>query len=131
MLPAVENILIDFNIEELPSRTYKLEEERLKGYRDGIEAVRQAIYLILNVERYKYQIYSWNYGIELEDLIGKPIYYVKVELERRIKEALSQDTRIKNLYNFTYETKDKDALVCRFNVDTIFGTLETEKVVSL
>ena len=39
---------------------------------DKREALRQAVYLILNVERYAYPIYSRNYGSELVDLIGQP-----------------------------------------------------------
>lgn len=131
MLPQVDAV-IDFDVQESTSRTFSLQidNNRIKGYKDGIEAVKQAIYLMLNVERYKYVIYSWNYGVELEDLIGKPIYYVKVEMERRIKEALMQDTRIKDVYNFSH-TSNKDTVTCRFNVDTIFGTIEAEKVVSI
>ncbi len=131
MLPQVDAV-IDFDVQEPTSRTFSLQidNNRIKGYKDGIEAVKQAIYLMLSVERYKYVIYSWNYGVEIEDLVGKPIYYVKVELERRIKEALMQDTRIKDVYNFSY-ISNKDTLTCRFNVDTIFGTIDTEKVVSI
>ena len=36
---------------------------------DETEAVRQAAIKILNTERYENEIYSWNYGIELKDLI--------------------------------------------------------------
>ena len=129
MLPAVDTV-IDFTVEEPTSRTFSLDNNTIKGYKDGIEAVKQAIYLMLNVERYKYVIYSWNYGVEIEDLVGKPIYYVKVELERRIKEALMQDTRIKDVYNFSH-TSNKDTVTCRFNVDTIFGMIEAKKVVSI
>ena len=129
MLPAVDTV-IDFKVEESTSKTFSLDNNTIKGYKDGIEAVKQAIYLMLNVERYKYVIYSWNYGVEIEDLVGKPIYYVKVELERRIKEALMQDTRIKDVYNFSH-TSNKDTVTCRFNVDTIFGMIEAKKVVSI
>lgn len=38
---------------------------------DGMEAVKQAVYKILQTERYKYVIYDWNYGVELEDLLEK------------------------------------------------------------
>ncbi|MFR8334422.1 MAG: DUF2634 domain-containing protein [Oscillospiraceae bacterium] len=44
---------------------------RVQGMTDEQDAVRQAVYLILNVERYAYPIYSRNYGSELTDLIGQ------------------------------------------------------------
>ena len=72
-----------------------IDGERITGtMTDDIEAVKQAIYKILNTERYQYPIYSWNYGVELADLFGKPIAYVLPEIPRRIKEALVADDRI-------------------------------------
>jgi len=67
---------------EPTSRTYKLniDRETITGYIDEKEAMIQAIYLILNIERYDYLIYSWNYGIELKDLFGQPTFYVMAEL---------------------------------------------------
>lgn len=128
MIPAVSGV--EFVVQELPSKTYRLMDNNIRGYRDGLEAVKQAIYIALNVERYKHVIYSWNYGIELVDLFGKPLYYVQTELGRRIKEALEQDGRIKDVYNFRYST-NKETLVCTFNVDTIYGTVEASKEVML
>ena len=54
----------------------------------------QAVYLILNVERYAFPIYSRDYGSELSDLIGTPRDYAISEIKRRITEALTQDDRI-------------------------------------
>ena len=91
----------DFEVVEQPSYTYRMvlpnrddEPTKFKSKTDGIEAVKQAVYKILNTERYTYPIYSWNYGIELVDLFGQPIPWVYPELERRITEALVWDDRI-------------------------------------
>ena len=45
--------LVSFTVETQPSDTYKLdiEHNRVRGMTDEQDAVRQAIYLILNVER--------------------------------------------------------------------------------
>ena len=70
-----ENIdLINFTMEEQPSYTHKLDidRSRVSGMTDNQDALIQAVYLILNVERYVYPIYSHNYGVELADLIGQP-----------------------------------------------------------
>ena len=76
--------------EEIPTPTPRIimGKNRLMGSCDGLEAIKQAVYLILNVERYRYVIYSSNYGVEFDDLLGKPVPYVMPELKRRIEEAL-------------------------------------------
>ncbi len=106
MLPDRDNdISTEYEFIESPTKTYsmQLDGDRIRGKTGERKAIEQAIYKILLTERYQYLIYSWNYGIELKDLFGKPIPYCCVELERRIKEALLQDTRITNVYNFEFE----------------------------
>ena len=117
---------------EPTSRTYKLNinKETISGYIDEREAMRQAIYLILNIERYDYLIYSWNYGIELKDLFGQPTFYVMAELERRITEALTADSRITGVDNFEI-TREGKKVHAKFTVHTIFGDIEVEKVVMI
>ncbi|OYP38956.1 hypothetical protein CG709_05540 [Lachnotalea glycerini] len=91
--------------------------------------MKQAIYKILCTERYNYIIYSQDYGIELEELIGQPTSYVIPELERRIIDALMQDDRIIDVYNFEFATPKKNVVTVTFNVDTQFGTLAMEREV--
>lgn len=133
MLPAVnDDLQKDFEIEEETSHTYKLDLDNstIAGYVDDLEAMKQAIYLILNIERYEYLIYSWNYGIELNDLYGQPIPFVLPELKRRITEALVQDSRILGVDNFSFET-NKGKVHVTFTVHTIFGDVEAERVVTI
>lgn len=125
----------EINIQEFTeptSRTYKLNIDRgnITGYTDEQEAMIQAIYLILNIERYDYLIYSWNYGIELKDLFGQPTFYVMAELERRITEALLADSRIMAVDNFEI-TREGKKVHAKFTVHTIFGDVEGEKVVMI
>lgn len=133
MLPAVnDDLQKDFEIEEETSHTYKLDLDNstIAGYVDDLEAMKQAIYLILNIERYEYLIYSWNYGIELNDLYGQPIPFVLPELKRRITEALVQDSRILGVDNFSFEI-NKGKVHATFTVHTIFGDVEAERVVTI
>ena len=133
MIPAVnDDLQSDFEFEDEPSNTYKmnLNESTIAGYVDEREAMVQAIYLILNIERYEYLIYNWDYGIELTDLFGQPIPFVLPELKRRITEALIQDTRITGVDDFSFET-DKGKVHVNFTVNTIFGEIEAEKVVTI
>lgn len=115
-----------------PSKTYRMriEEERVTGTADGIDAIAQACYKILNTERYRFVIYSWNYGVELQDLFGKPIPYVFSELPRRIREALLQDDRVEAVDGFEMSHKGGDVLA-RFTVHTAYGDIELEKGVTI
>ena len=133
MIPSTTGFLEqDFVIEEQPSRTYKmhLNETIIIGHTDQQDAMVQVIFSILNTERYQYIIYSWNYGIELIDLYGQPVSYVIPEVKRRITEALTWDERIISVDNFSFDT-NKGKITCNFTVHTIFGDIETEKVVNL
>lgn len=103
----------------------------IRGYVEEIEMMKQVVYKILVTERYKYIIYSWNYGIELDDLFGQPTNYVKPELKRRIIEALIQDVRIINVDNFEFDDSKRGVLEAKFTVYTIYGDFETMKEVTI
>ena len=127
MIPTINILTQEITEVSYPNRTYRIatEHDRIDGYVDNLEAVKQAIYLILSSERYKHIIYSWNYGVELLDLIGKPMPYVMSELPRRIKEALMQDNRIVDVTDFTFE-KNRSKLHTTFTVVTNIGNISTE-----
>lgn len=127
----------DFEVVEEPSCTYKMvlptrddDVARFNGKTDELDAVKQAVYKILNTERYEYPIYSWNYGIELKDLFGQPIPWVYPELERRITEALTWDDRIDSVTDFEFENFRND-VHAKFTVNTIYGSYEDELVVGI
>ena len=124
--------LISFAIETQPGYTYKLDIEhgRVNGMTDNREALYQAIYLILNVERYRYPIYSRRYGSEFVDLIGKSKQYAMSEIKRRVTEALMQDDRIMAVDDWSFETGKKWVLA-KFTVYTIYGELEFTKEVEI
>lgn len=112
------------------SRAYKITGNRIQGYTDGLDVLKQAIYKMLNTERYEYPIYSFNYGIELESLIGKDKIYVQIELKRRIRECLLRDDRITEVDNFKFEGKG-DSLLCTFDVHSIFGNITVSREVNI
>lgn len=133
MTPQVQDDLRNgFTIETLPSYTLGLRtaSERVLGRVDGLEAMRQAIYLILSVERYDYLIHSWNYGVELRDLYGMPTSYCIPEIERRIREALLQDDRISAVDGFSFE-EDRGKIHATFTVTTDYGAVEAERTVDI
>lgn len=133
MIPSNTGFLEqDFEIERQPTHTHKmnLEAHLIRGYTDGLEAMKQAIYKILLTERYQYVMYSWNYGIELLDLFGMPVSYVCPELERRITEALTWDDRIESVDNFEFDLSKKGVVHVSFTAHTIFGDVQAEREVN-
>ena len=95
------------------------------GTIDEIQAVEQAVFLILNTERYEWLIHSWDYGVELHNLIGKDVEYCIPEIERRVREALLQDDRITAVQNFEF-TVNKKKVLTTFTVVSIFGEINAE-----
>lgn len=133
MIPSVSGFLPqEIRTIEQPSNTYYMERDtkRIRGFADGIEAVKQVVFKILNTERYQYVIYSWNYGIETIDLYGQTASYVMSELKRRISEALLQDSRIESVDGFEF-SENGSQISCTFYVHTIYGNFDAEKVVNI
>lgn len=128
MIPKIK-ISADITVKELPTKTHRMElyeGNYILGFVDSLKAMEQAIYKIIRTERYKYIIYSWNYGIELEDLFGMPVEYCVVELERRISEALLQDNRITAVNGFEFDTESERGtiLIKKFIAETVFGEIQ-------
>ena len=74
--------------------------------------------IILNVERFRWQIYRPYSGMQWRGLIGQDPGYVTAELQRRLREALTMDDRVKGISQFDY-ILDGDALACSVTVDTV------------
>jgi hypothetical protein len=117
--------------EELEtSRTYTLSETVIQSFTDELDALHQAIYKMLNTEKYEYPIYSFSYGIELDSLIGKDQTYVKIELKRKIRDCLLQDERVTSVDNFIF-TVNGDQMLCTFDVISIYGNTKISKEVNV
>ena len=88
---------------------------------EGNEAIKIWIYKALQTPRYQYEIYSWDYGSELMDLIGKA--YTKgltqSEASRYIKEALLINPYILDV-NVVSTSFDGDVLSANVRVKTIY-----------
>lgn len=132
MTPIQEMEISMASIEKktIPSLTWQLQEEELGGEIDALEAMRQAIDKILHTERYRFLIYDWNYGMELEELFGKNVTYVIPELKRRIEDALLADDRITAVTDFSF-MQEKGSLTATFLVHTIFGEITAERTVDM
>lgn len=130
MIPQTE--VITEVVQERPDKTYKIDLQQMKliGKTDGIEAMKQAIYKVLNTMRYEHIIYSWDYGFDVNGIIGQDERYVRASLERKIEDALLQDERVKSVSEFEFE-RVKDGLLVRFVVNSVFGEIEAKKAVKV
>lgn len=115
-----------------PSRTWYINKEtnRIQGECDGWQSVRQAVEIILNVERFRWQIYSHYSGMQWDGLIGQDPGYVASELQRRITDALLMDDRVRGISDFSY-TVEGNTLRASLTVNTVYGDTQTSVEVNI
>lgn len=113
---------------EYPTKTFLIDTDSktISGTGEGLAAMEQTVQIALGVERYAYQIYTSNFGSELNGLIGKPAEYTASMLKRRIQETLSGDPRILGADGFVFDTAVPSTLKCSFQVHTVYGTVFSE-----
>lgn len=124
----------DFEYQQEPGHTYKMRVDledgtagQIIGYTDGIDAVEQAVYKLLNTERGEFEIYKDQYGVEIDDLFGMPVIYVIPELDRRITDAVMQDDRVESVGNFSFDLPRKGVIHVAFKVTSIYGDINIQK----
>lgn len=118
---------------EMPSRTYCLDLDtgRIIGIVDGMEAVNQSIRKAIITARYNCLIYNSDYGSEVESMVHDSIStpeLIETALPELIRDAVSQDTRILEIYDFEFAFKN-DAVFISFSADTIFGKTRISEVI--
>lgn len=126
MIPVYEEELLYGELEEeetIPGLTWKLNEEAgtIERKIDGTEALRQAIFCMLQIERFAYEIYSEDYGVELHERFGQPLEFATMEIEETIADTLLQDDRIVNVSEFQF-LQTKEGLQVQFTVEGTDGT---------
>jgi phage baseplate assembly protein W len=130
MIPESVMDLTSLEEKVYPSTTYKLDlqTKRIGRKIDGLEAAIQAVTKILMTERYAHVIYSGDYGVELESLIGKEFEYVESDIRRRLEEAVASDDRIQGITELTTERSGKNNLIVNCTIQTVDGafTISTE-----
>lgn len=123
-LPQTIGFDTSFVVTGRPSKTWIIDRQTMQvsGMDDGIEAVRQTVECIMQVERYKWQIYSTQYGNELSTLVGDDYDYIQSELPRMVEEALMQDDRVLSVDDFTFERKE-DTVTVTCTVHCVYGDI--------
>lgn len=117
---------------DMPSKTYKLDLDngRIIGKVDELEAMNQFIRKALITPRFKCLIYDSQYGSEIREITTTDATreFIESEMPRLVEDALTYDPRILKVYDFSFSFKD-DSVFVKFSVDTIFGTTEFEGVI--
>lgn len=86
---------------------------------EGLPALEIWIYKTLRTERFRYLAYSWNYGHELDNLLGQRSAPDKTEAERYVREALNSPY-ILSFSDFDID-QSEDVLKISFTANTVYG----------
>ena len=124
-LPEVVGFDTDIVVASQPSKTWIIDRNTMQVscMDKGLEAVRQAVEIALNVERYRWTIYSTNFGSELNDLVGEDEAYIIAEIPRLVEGALSPDNRVVSVDNYVFQKTDTNSMTVSFTVHTVYGDL--------
>lgn len=128
-LPEINNfanLTVEVQTEENRMPSLTLDEKNILGSPiDGLDALQQSLKHILSTERYSNTIYDHAYGVEFESLYGVDMAFARIDVERRIKEAIYQDDRVIRIENLSTEV-ERNILHVTFNVVSVFGEVEME-----
>lgn len=127
-LPQGVGISASLEYVDLPTNTFIIDwsTKQVAGTGSGLAAMRQAVDIILNTERFAWQIYDSNFGVELDGLVGEEYDYIQSEIQRRIEEAFSVDNRILSVNNYVFSQDGKGNMTVSFDVETVYGTVQRE-----
>lgn len=94
---------------------------------EGAKALAMWAYLALQIERYRFYTYSWDYGSELKNLIGYTYSeeYVQTEVNRMVTECLTVNTYISGIENLEIK-RENETLHISFTIITDYGKEEVE-----
>lgn len=120
----------DIKPAERVSRTFRLDHEKKRVISqpiDGQEAIAQAIWINLGIEKGVWEIHTPEFGIEFAKFYGKDKDWVKAQLEMVIRRALAWDERIYSTSNYSFSDIDTntETITGEFDVKTSAGTFRT------
>jgi len=91
----------------------------------GKEAVKVWIWKTLMTARCRFSVYSWDYGSEVESLIGKPFTPAvkRSEAVRYVREALQINPYIRATRQVDVTFRDDDLTIC-CEAETVYGEVK-------
>lgn len=88
----------------------------------GLEAVRGWAWRCVDTVRYRYSVFSWDFGCELESLVGQPYREdtKRSEAERYVREALLASPYIREV-RVTGTTFEGSTIHIAVDLTTVYG----------
>lgn len=129
MKPTYPNdLLLSYQNTEstTPKKVYKIdwENNRLLTRKIGNqEAVSQNLKVMTTVEYQEHEAMPDWFGIAMKDMYGMPKSFVKANMERLIKEAVSPYNIVKRMYDFEIEDIDKYSIGVTCSIELQDGTV--------
>ena len=95
---------------------------------EGKEAIKIWIWNCLQTQRFRYPIYSWDYGADMEQYIGRAVSkeFLQTDCENEIRSALLVNPYISDITDFEVDRKD-DQMFVSFRAVTKFGEVEVDQ----
>lgn len=129
--PEIENIYPEYPLYRECAWDFKTDqaifEDGSPKIVSGNEAIKVWVYKAIKTTRYQHEIYSWDYGCEIESLIGRgfQLGFIEAETKRFIREALNVNPYIThiNKIDVTFEGATLRASVY---LETIYGSLNVQ-----
>ena len=92
---------------------------------EGKDAVLVWAWKALHTERYRYEIYTWDYGSEIETLIGQPYTedLKRAEAIRYVRECLLVNPYISEVSNISVDFND-GLLSIQCRMTTVYGEVD-------
>ncbi len=95
-----DKFLDKIEIEKQNNKGYRVVDNRVAGYVDGVDSLEQAISFILATERFRFITMSDNVGVEFEELFGENRELAELKLKDTITEAILSDDRVEEISFF-------------------------------
>lgn len=91
----------------------------------GRDAIRAWVWKALMTERFRYALYSWNYGSELDRYVGKALTqeYLNTDVRLALEDCLLINEEIKGIRDYSARM-DGDTLHISFTVETDYGDVQ-------
>ena len=130
LLDEEEDELLEEQQEDLELKEYGIDFETglLTGeIVEAREALKVWIWLALHCERYRHPIYSWDYGVELDQYIGQRYSeeYINSALRNDVEECLLQNPHIQAMTEFKASFSG-DTITMEIKLDTDLGEVEMD-----
>lgn len=127
MLPKVSAEIETVTGGRMPTRAFMIDfdEKKVGGIIDGVDALKQAIYIALMTERYKYPVFSHYYGTDYRDAFSDGYVEAMGKVRYAVEDSLRYDDRILSVGDFVFE-KNGTSMRVSFKVKSIYGEMDFE-----